>query len=259
MSKEQLAEYAFLKQHSVPKADWSDVAAFREKRSKMEVERLEQQGPPGPGVEEEIKSMKMRDGHQSRIKIHKPTSGGGPLVVLVFGGGFIVGNEEQLTLVSRALAKAFGAIAVTVSYRLAPEHKFPIAAHDVEDSLVWIAERAKDLGADPSTGFPLGGVSAGDPHKGLPPTCIQVAGLDPLRDDGLVYKRVLRNNGIKTKLSVWPGVPHAHFAFFPFLGASKKAMVDIIVGFNWLLGSALSPEQIRGSPNPGLNSGAMGA
>ncbi|THY12802.1 lipase/esterase [Aureobasidium pullulans] len=340
MSKEQLSKYAvmdeelaearksalrlvFLKQHQVPKADWSNVAAFREKRSQLEVERLKQQGPPGPGIEEEFKSIEMRDGFQSRIKIHKPTSGGGPLIVLVFGGGFIVGNEEQLTPLGRALAKAFGAITVTVSYRLAPEHKFPTAAHDVEDSLIWIAEHAKDLGADPSIGFLLGGVSAGGvwlcvpwifpleenhvpaeykelfisrdemvdvpvldkdaltainaylspdessplmspfnsktPHKGMPPTCVQVAGLDPLRDDGLIYERVLRDYGVKTKLNVWPGVPHAHFAFFPFLGAGKKAMVDIIMGFNWLLGSALNPERICESLSSELDSGAMGA
>ena len=89
------------------------------------------------------------------------------------------------------------------------------------------------------------------PHRDMPPTCIQVCGLDPLRDDGLVYERVLRDNNVRTRLDVWPGAPHAHFAFFPFLAVSKKAVADIVMGFNWLLGTDLTAQAIRGLLTPG--------
>lgn len=39
-------------------------------------------------------------------------------------------------------------------------------------------------------------------HNGLPPTYIQVCGLDPLRDEGLLYEKVLREEGVKTKVDV---------------------------------------------------------
>ncbi len=37
-------------------------------------------------------------------------------------------------------------------------------------------------------------------HTGLPPAFFQVMEQDPLRDDGLVYEKVLREASVKTKL-----------------------------------------------------------
>ena len=46
-------------------------------------------------------------------------------------------------------------------------------------------------------------------HKGLPPAFLQVCGLDPLRDDGLIYEKVLREAGVPTKLEVYGCLPSA--------------------------------------------------
>ena len=113
-------------------------------------------------IRDRFSSIKLRDGFESKIKIHRPAGkSGGPLLVLIYGGGFVVGDYQQLTPYGRGFARAFGATVVTISYRLAPEHKFPAAPHDVEDSLIWIAKNAQSLGADPAKGFVLGGISAG--------------------------------------------------------------------------------------------------
>jgi len=37
-------------------------------------------------------------------------------------------------------------------------------------------------------------------HKGLPPAFIQVAGLDPLRDEGFLYEKVLKDSDVSTRL-----------------------------------------------------------
>ena len=41
-----------------------------------------------------------------------------------------------------------------------------------------------------------------DSLNGLPPALIQIAGADPLRDEGLLYEQGLRESGIATKLEV---------------------------------------------------------
>lgn len=72
---------------------------------------------------------------------------------------------------------------------------------------------------------------ADNPHKGMPPVYIQVAGKDPLRDDGLIYEKALRAHGVKTKLDVYPGLPHGFEAIFRDLEVSRKSMMDTLIEY----------------------------
>jgi acetyl esterase/lipase len=69
----------------------------------------------------------------------------------------------------------------------------------------------------------------------LPPAYVQVAGLDLILDDGIVYSYVLDDASVPVRLDAYAGVPHSFFAFIPTLQQSRSAMVDIAKGFGWLL------------------------
>jgi len=70
----------------------------------------------------------------------------------------------------------------------------------------------------------------------LPPTVFQICGMDPLRDEALVYERILREDyNTKTKKYVYPGLPHGFWSFAPYLESSKKFVEDTVNSVKWLL------------------------
>ena len=145
-----------------PKLDMDDMPAVRALMAERERLSNEALGPPGPEVKESYQTVKMRDGYESKIKIIQPTkvpANGSPLIVLFHGGGFCFGSLDQMTAYSRGFVKLFGAVCISVAYRLSPEHPFPTPINDAWDSVKWIASNAPNLGA--SEHFILGGVSAG--------------------------------------------------------------------------------------------------
>jgi len=82
------------------------------------------------------------------------------LVVYFHGGGFVSGSVEAWDGTCRRIAKAAGVVVVSVDYRLAPEHRFPIPLDDCHAALAWAVANAADFGAD-GTRVAVAGDSAG--------------------------------------------------------------------------------------------------
>ena len=70
----------------------------------------------------------------------------------------------------------------------------------------------------------------------LPRAFVQVCGMDPTRDDGLVYARMLRDCGVDSRVVCYEGLPHGWWMAYPSLEASVAACGDIARGIAWLLG-----------------------
>lgn len=73
-------------------------------------------------------------------------------------------------------------------------------------------------------------------QKGLPPHYFQICGMDPLRDEGLIYELILREEGVKTKVDVYQGLPHGFWSFLPpTISASKTFVQEMVEGIKWLV------------------------
>jgi acetyl esterase len=83
-----------------------------------------------------------------------------PMLVHYHGGGWMVGDLETHDSACRFLAAHSGVSVLSTTYRLAPEHPFPAAVEDAQDSFLWAHALAEELGADPGK-IGVGGDSAG--------------------------------------------------------------------------------------------------
>ncbi len=109
-------------------------------------------------------AMPARDGQQIRVRLYRPRHPVDgelfPALLFFHGGGFTIGSIETHDRVCRQLSVLAGCAVLSVNYRLAPEHKFPVAANDAWDALQWLHANAVGLQVDVAR-LAVGGDSAG--------------------------------------------------------------------------------------------------
>jgi acetyl esterase/lipase len=98
-----------------------------------------------------------------------------PGILVVHGGAWATGSRQQLALVAEYFASQ-GYTAMAISYRLAPEHKFPAQLHDCIAAVRYFRGQASTYKIDPERiggfGYSAGGhlvalLGAIDPEDGL--------------------------------------------------------------------------------------------
>ena len=97
-----------------------------------------------------------------RVRIYQPADRPNilPGLLWIHGGGYVLGDIEQDDRLMKQLVKRIGCVALSVDYRLAPEHPFPAPVEDCYAGLKWLFAHAGELGVDPSR-IAIGGPSGG--------------------------------------------------------------------------------------------------
>ncbi len=136
------------------------------------------------------------------VRIYNPGGTGAlPALVYFHGGGWVLGSLDMVDGICRSLANRAGCVVVSVEYRLAPEHKFPVAAEDSYAATRWVAAYAAALGVDPAR-LAVGGDSAGGNLAAVValmardrggPTLVQQLLIYPVTDSALDTPSYLEN------------------------------------------------------------------
>jgi acetyl esterase/lipase len=142
--------------------DWQDLPATR--ASRLEVFRQSMVGVPDlPHLTKEDRVVPGRAGDPDvSVRIYHPTDRPGllPGFLWIHGGGYVLGAVETTDYQVQNIVNEVGCVAVSVEYRLAPEHPFPSATEDCYAALKWFHAHAEELGVDPAR-IAIGGASAG--------------------------------------------------------------------------------------------------
>lgn len=94
------------------------------------------------------------------LRPHQPVPGAAG-IYNIHGGGMML--DERFSDLPRlvSMVEDLGCVAVTVEYRLAPEHPHPAPAEDCYAGMVWMAEHSTELGFDAARLLVIGGSAGG--------------------------------------------------------------------------------------------------
>lgn len=105
------------------------------------------------------------------------STGPSPVILYAHGGGWVIGSVDTHDSVARRLCSGTGLPVVSVNYRLAPEHPFPVPYTDCADALAWVRDAASDRHWDPDRVVVSGDSAGGGIAAGLASVpAAQVAG-----------------------------------------------------------------------------------
>lgn len=122
-------------------------------------------GRPDRGAAVEDAVAALPDGTEIGLRIYRPREPAAqapPVVVNFHGGGWVSGDPRQSEWWCAGITAQAGVVVVSVDYRLAPEHPFPIPGQDCYAATAWVAEHAAELGVDPNRLAVMGDSAGGN-------------------------------------------------------------------------------------------------
>ncbi len=125
---------------------------------------------PTPDLCTVTRDLRYGPDERNRLDVFRPAATAKeprPVVGFIHGGGFVQGDKggEGAPFHNHfgAWAARAGFLGVTITYRLAPAHRWPAGAEDVALAAAWLKENAAQFGGDPNR-IVLVGQSAGATH-----------------------------------------------------------------------------------------------
>ena len=131
-----------------------------------------------------------------------------PMMLYVHGGGFTVGQSEDVAYIASRVAAESSVVVVGVNYRLAPEWPFPAGLDDCIAVLRWMREHGSEIGGDPSWVAVAGDSSGGNFAAALPLKA--------------------RESGIKAPDAVIPLCPITDFLFEDYASFERLGPLGIV-------------------------------
>ncbi|MEU8487062.1 alpha/beta hydrolase fold domain-containing protein [Streptomyces sp. NPDC048641] len=116
-------------------------------------------------------SVPAKDGAQIRLSVFSPANTdrttAAPCIYWIHGGGMVMGDRFSQIDIPLEWLDEFGAVVVSVDYRLAPEATGTTLVDDCYQGLLWTAEHSEELGIDANRIIAAGASAGGGLAAGL--------------------------------------------------------------------------------------------
>lgn len=134
-------------------------------------------------------------------------------VLHMHGGGMIAFNiHDSHTMLNNTVAIS-GVPLLTVNYRLAPEHPFPVPVNDCYTALTWLRSHAKELNVDPARIGTMGESAGGGLAAAVGLLDRDRGGCPPIAKQILVYPMLDNHNvaplSVEDHLQLSPYLTHS--------------------------------------------------
>ena len=117
---------------------------------------------PAPKMERvEERKIEGMDGEVT-LRILVPFEYSRGVLVYYHGGGWVTGSLDEYDTVARKLAERTSCAVVLVGYRLAPEHRYPVAVDDSYVALEWVGKHLCDIAGQEAPLIVIGDGSGGN-------------------------------------------------------------------------------------------------